>query len=469
MKRKGSFTWMLILVVALTMVLSACSGGNTPASTNGGSSNGGEKPPAATNGGSNNGGGEKAENGGDVDVNKDPVTIKFISWKENYGPLYDLFHEMYPWITIEQVPVNGGNIMEIIAALEVAGTPADVVEMDDLLAFDQAGLLEDLTPYLDKSEIMKNTVLPDGLFDTMSYNGKKLAVPMVDVPMWVLVNKDLLAKNGVEMPANDWTYEDMRRIAKEITDPVAGEFGFTTQAEIQMRLMSTKAVADGHAANLQYMNEDLTQSVMNKPEILNIARWFQELVTVDGSLQNDADADAGGALTRQFINGKTGFAIGGDWVLPDLKKNATFEWDVLPFPKGEVSQPGYTIYGPLGLLTGSQNQEAGFLWLSFQFTEVAQKWKIDQGANASVIDQKLLDYYDETPMWEGKNKEAVKIAKENAKIQVGNTVPAWGEYNWNNIMNEIMFGPGEKTVNDIIPLVEQWNRLTLEARKEIDG
>ena len=52
-----------------------------------------------------------------------------------------MFPEKYPWITIEEVPVNGQPVMQIIAALEAAGTPADVTEIDtDLISFDQGGL-----------------------------------------------------------------------------------------------------------------------------------------------------------------------------------------------------------------------------------------------------------------------------------------------------------------------------------------
>ncbi|KAG2854427.1 hypothetical protein PC115_g25927, partial [Phytophthora cactorum] len=160
-----------------------------------------------------------------------------------------------------------------------------------------------------------------------------------------------------------------------------------------MRMLSSKAIADGYAANHQYMNEDMTQSLLSTPEIMNEVKWFQELVTKDGSMQSNAAAEADGNVTKDFINGKTGFAIGGDWVLPTLKEKAPFQWDVLPFPKGKVSQPGYSIYGPLAMLAGSKQKEAAFLWLSFQFTPEAQKWKIDQGANASVNDSEITAYY----------------------------------------------------------------------------
>lgn len=453
MKNKRAFTWMLTIVLMFSVILSACSGNN------GGSnapSNTGEAtdPPAAT------------ENQPASDEKHDPVTLKLISWSDSYTELYKKFNEKYPWITIEQVPVNSQPIMEIIATLEAAGTPADLTWIDsDLISFDQAGLVEDLTPYIDKDPTFQDVQLPEGFFDTMTYKDKKLAVPFVDVPMWILVNKDLLSKHGVEMPSNDWTYDDFREIAKKITDPEAGEYGLTTQPEFQMRVLSTKAIADGHAANIHYMNEDLTQSLLNTPDVMNDVRWLADFVWKDGSMQSNAKAAEQGDVTREFINGKTGFAIGGDWVLPGLKKDAKFEWDVLPFPRGKVSQPGYSIYGPLSLLSGSKHKEEAFLWISFQFSKEAQKWKIDQGANASVIDPELTAYYDQTPMWEGKNKEAVKIAKENAKIQPGVTVPAWSEYNWNNILNEIIFDGAD--INRLIPETEKWNKRTLEVRESL--
>jgi multiple sugar transport system substrate-binding protein len=444
------------MVLVLSLILSACSG--SKGSGNSKETSGGDAS-ATTPASASESQPASAEN-------HQPVTLKFISWKDTYNPLYDLFHQKYPWITIEQIPVNSKPIMEIIASLEAAGTPADVTEIDqDLISFDQNGLLEDLTPYIDKDPTMQNVTFPKGFFDTMTYKKKILAVPMVDVPMWILVNKSLLAKHGLEMPPNDWTYDDFRQIAKKLTDPSAGEYGLTTQPEWQMRLLSTKAVADGHAANLQYMNEDLTQSVMNTPDVMNDVKWLKEFVTKDGSLLNDAAAKAQGDVTRDFLNGKTGFAIGGDWVLPKMKSNANFEWDILPFPKGKVSQPGYTIYGPLSLLAGSKHKEEAFLWLSFQFTKEAQKWKIDQGANASVIDPELTAYYDQTPMWKGKNTQAVKIARENAKIQPGLTVPGFGDYNWSNIMNDIIFGTGD--INKIIPETEAWNKKTLDLRASL--
>ena len=107
-----------------------------------------------------------------------------------------------------------------------------------------------------------------------------------------------------------------------------------------MRVLSTKAIADGHAANIHYMNEDLTQSLLNTPDVMNDVRWLADFVWKDGSMQSNAKAAEQGDVTREFINGKTGFAIGGDWVLPGLKKGCEIRVGCLAFPTRQ-SKPAW--------------------------------------------------------------------------------------------------------------------------------
>lgn len=466
-KRTGA--WLLAMVLVMAMILGACSSGNNNTSNNG--NNGTSTPPTSNTGtgGEGNNGGTDSGNAGGEEPNQEPVTLRLLTWADDtYKELYDKFTERYPWITIEAVRVeaNDDQIMEKIASLEAAGTPADLTWISgDLLRYNQGGLLEDLTPYLEADASFQEKVLPDGFFDTMEFNGKKLAVPFVDVPMWVLVNKDLLEKHGVEMPGNDWTYDDFRRIAKEVTDPEAGEYGLTTNGEFVRRMLSAKSVADGHAPNLAYMNQDLTQSLLNTPDIMNDLRWMQEFITKDGSQLNYADNAAQGDVLGQFINGKAAFEIGGDWVLPGLHREAQFNWDVLPFPRGKVTQVTYHIYGPLALLSGSQNKDAAYKYISFQFEMEAQKWKIEKGANASVQDPELTAYIDQVPLWEGKNIEAVKLTKDMGMVGPGATIPGFSEYQWaDNIIN-IILGGGD--LNEVIATTEAWNKRTLELREQM--
>jgi multiple sugar transport system substrate-binding protein len=440
MKKQKRFTAIACTVmIAVTSLLGGCSAGTTASQS-----------PAVK------------------EENHEPVTLKLITWSETYGELYEKFHKKYPWITIEPVNPGGGDkqILEKIAALAAAGTPADLTWVgSDLLSYNQNGLLEDLKPYMEADPLFKQIKLPENYFRTMELNGKRLAVPFVDVPMWILVNKDLLAKHGVEMPKNDWTYDDFREIAKKVSDPAAGEYGLTTTAEFMGRLLPAKAVADGYAPNLSYMNAELTQSLLHTPDILNEVRWLQEFVTKDGSWLTSAKSKELGGTTNKFINGKTAFDIGGDWVLPGLAKDAKFQWDVLPFPKGKQKQVTFHIYGPLALLSGSKHKNEAYKWISFQFEQEAQKWKIDQGANASIIDPQLTAYIEQSPLWKGKNVEGVKLTKDMPSVAPGPTIPAFSDYNWVNSVVDVVFNA--KDVNSLIPLTEQWNKKTLEMRSQL--
>ncbi|WP_336774725.1 ABC transporter substrate-binding protein [Paenibacillus sp. MMO-58] len=397
-----------------------------------------------------------------------PVTLRLLTWADDrYKQLYDMFHEQYPWITIEPVKVeaNEKDITAKIKELQKAGTPADLAWIDgDLLAYEEKGLLENLKPYMDKDLSFQDKVLPDGYFDTMDFRGRRLAVPFVDVPMWIVVNKDLLAKHGVEMPPNSWTFDDFRSIAKQVTDPAQGEYGLTTSNEFVMRLLPLKAAADGHAANLAYLNEGMTQSLLDTPAVLGDVRWLADFVTEDGSMLSWSKAKEQHDVARNFMNGKTAFEVGGDWLLPRLKRDAKFNWDIMPFPRGKLNQYSFHIYGPLALLSGSEHKDEAYKWISFQFELEAQKWKIDEGANASIIDPELTDYIDKAPIWQGRNIEAVKMTKDNGLVLPGATIPGFSEYNWVNMVNEIVFNGYD--IEHLIPETEVWNKRTLQLREQ---
>lgn len=456
MKKKTRYLALCCcIILVMSLIATACSKGtDSPAQGSVKPANGTAKP---------------AEGSAKPEQEKhEPVTLKLVTSNNTYDELYKKFHEKYPWITIEPVyPANGLDATQIekIAALQAAGTPADLTWLTDMSQYTKGNLLEDLKPYFAKDESLKSKKLPQGFFESFDdAQGRRYAVPFVDVPMWVMVNTDLLKKHGLEMPKNDWTYDQFREIAKAATDPAAGEYGLTSGYAFPTYFLTAIPVANGHAPNLFYLNKDLTQSVMNTPEVLGDIKWFQELVTKDGSMASaKKDKELGGSVSN-FINGKTLFEIGGDWILEPLMKEAKFNFDVLPFPKGKVSQDTVHIYGPIAMLAGSKHKEEAWKWISFQFETEAQKWKIDHGSNASVISDELKNYIDQSPLWKGKNTEAVKMTKDMCCILPGGTIPALQENPYTQTYDLVL---NEKDVNSLIPLVEAWNKKTLELRKAL--
>ncbi|MBP1993114.1 extracellular solute-binding protein [Paenibacillus eucommiae] len=396
--------------------------------------------------------------------NQDPVTIRILTWDDTYKELFSKFSQKYPWITIESV-FPTGSIIETAIAAEAAGTPIDVIWMDELAPFVKDDMLADLKPYMDNDETLKTKKFADGFLETFEIGGKRYASPFTYVSTWVVVNKDILKKNGMEMPANDWSLDDFRAMAKKATNSADGDFGVAYNPSlIAMYFLSAVSAANGHAANLEFMNADLTQSLLNTPAVLEDVKWLKEFVTKDGSIASDQKAaELGLNAANDFLAGKSLFDVVGDWVLPTLQKDAKFNWDILPFPKGKVQQNTFGMVGAFGIASASKHKDAAYKWISYQFELEAQKWKIDRGSNASVMDDEVVAYYNETPMWKGKNIDAVvDTFKFACCVSNAHKIPASAENPWTAVM-QVVFGPNEP--ESLIPLAEAWNKKTLEVRQ----
>ncbi|MFD0616656.1 extracellular solute-binding protein [Paenibacillus sp. GCM10027629] len=443
----------LLVILTFFLVLTACSGGGNSATDTPKDqpAKAGEKQP------------DPAPTSTPEPEKKDPVTLKLHTWF--VGPnqaLFDKFHEMYPWITIEPITkINGGIIKNI-----VAGEESDLVFLDNgLVEWMSGDLLEDLKPYVEKDERIKNAATVPGFLEAFQTGGKQYTIPYSDIPMWVVVNKDLLKKSGQEMPSNDWTYDQFLEMAKKATNPSANEWGGIGLSGDLSQIMP---IANGNAANYRLMNEDMTQSVANSPGVLADLKWVQELTTKWHIQPTQEEAKSlGFDQDGAFYKGNFLFMIGADWYLPGLKENAKFEWDVLPMPKGKVTQATVHQAGAIAIPKGSKHKEEAFMYISFLFSEEAQKTMIENGSGAFVRTPALDSYYDQVEMWKGKNVEAIKM---NGNMPVFSRDPAITEFSY--LMDGVLGRIQTKLAkggdfNEIIPFVEKYNTNAAAARKAL--
>ncbi|MGZ9584237.1 extracellular solute-binding protein [Paenibacillus marinisediminis] len=454
--RKFKLRSSLLVVLTFLLVLTACSGGGGNTATNNT-----DNPPAKTE--------EKKTDPAPTPTptpepeKKDPVTLKLHTWF--VGPnqaLFDKFHEMYPWITIEPVTkINGGIIKNI-----VAGEESDLLFLDNgLVEWMSGDLLEELTPYVQKDERIKNAKTVPGFLEAFQVGGKQYTIPYSDIPMWVVVNKDLLKKSGQEMPSNDWTYDQFLEMAKKATNPSANEWGGIGVAGDIAMIMP---IANGNAANYRLMSEDMTTNLVNTPGVIADLKWAQELITKWHIQPTPEEAKSlGFDQDGAFYKGNFLFMIGADWYLPGLKENAKFEWDVLPMPKGKVTQATVHQAGAIAIPKASKHKEEAFMYISFLFSDEAQKVMIENGSGAFVRTPELDSYYDQVEVWKGKNVEAIKM---NANMPVFSRDSAITEFQY--LMDGVIGRVNTALVkggdfNEIAPFVEKYNKNAAAARAQL--
>lgn len=399
---------------------------------------------------------------------KEPVTLKYVTYfVGQYQEEFDLFNKKYPWITIE--PVVTDDVLGTVVSMVAGGDAPDLAIVDNMTTFMKQDLLEELTPYIEGNEVVKNAKIRNEFTDIYKIDGKTYAMPISDVPYWIAVNKDLLEKNGLEMPSLDWTYDDFLELAKAATDPVAGEYGLSYDSSFATELAEIVAVANGSAANFRFMNEDLTASVLNTPEVAADLQWVQDLVhkwhvrpTPEEAAQYGWDA------SNNFLTGKVLFGMGADWFVAGYNENASFEWDILPMPVGKKMQATMHLNGPFGIIKSSKHKEEAFLWLAFQYELEAQKWMIDNASIAFLDDPELAAYYEEVDVWKDKNVEAVKRVGETCCYTKDPAILDFDWYMGNARGPLINYFNARHELTEINAAVEQYNtQVVVEARKAL--
>ncbi|MBP1989442.1 ABC transporter substrate-binding protein [Paenibacillus eucommiae] len=453
MRRRAGFAWIMACILMFTIFTTACSnnsGGKGTTST-----------PAPTTVATT----DTKESEPPVEEEKhDPVTLKLVTWHVgNNQELFDMFHKKYPWITIE--PVIPDVAQEVkVAAMQAAGDPADLTWINDLSAFTKDDMLEDLTPYIAKDPTIQSANIVDGILEAYKTKDKTYALPFTSIFEFIVVNKDLLKKHGMEMPGNDWTYDDFLEMARKATDPAASEYGLSFDSMMVSQFKWILPVANGNAANLMFLNEDFTQSVAHTPGVLADLKWLQELTTKwHVRPSGEEGIKLGWETANNFLTGKVLFTLGADWVLPGYQKDATFEWDILPLPKGKVKQATVSMLGAIGIPSASKHKEEAFKWISFLYEVEAQKWMARNGSNTFIIDPELDKAIDEAPVWQGKNVEAVKMSRTMCCLLLGTPELDFYQVNVDNVLTGLLENGGD--INSIVPSVEAFNKKTLETRK----
>ena len=122
-------------------------------------------------------------------------------------------------VVFEHTPYTGydSKILTRIAG----GAAPDIIttEVDYFVTFASKNVLEDLTPYFknDPTGFTKEEFF-DSIVDRFTYQDQLLALPRDVAPFaCVFYNKKLFDEAKIPYPTEDWTFDDLLRISRELT------------------------------------------------------------------------------------------------------------------------------------------------------------------------------------------------------------------------------------------------------------
>ncbi|MFD2329166.1 ABC transporter substrate-binding protein [Cohnella sp. GCM10020058] len=407
---KPVFRMALVMMVA--SAVAACSNNNGNSSSS---------PTASTQPSAS--GAASASPEGTKELDQTPVTLRFAAWvpaeNEAFTKIARAFEKKYPWVKVEWNFVND-NMMQAVTESIAGDNPIDVFWGATFYDYVAQGIAEDLSPYIAKDKDFQAYEFNPGILEPFQVDGKQYALSRGNDTFLVYYNKDLLNKYGLEAPANDWTWEDLKEMAKAATNPAEKDYGIANSALWFQYGATTLPNANGHAPKNRMMNEDFTKNLADgsNQDVLDDLQWMLDWVTKDGIMLNTKRAAEAGVEGDTWMNGQSLFMLHVSPLIPAYKDQLKFDWDIAPMPKGTAKQVGMSFINPMMITKASKHKEMAWEFMKFWTATVeGQKLVMDAGGTLlNTPSQELTDYFNQLPVYANINKEALIMASKVGEI-----------------------------------------------------
>ncbi|TVY11400.1 ABC transporter substrate-binding protein [Paenibacillus cremeus] len=178
-----------------------------------------------------NGGGQNQTGGGSTAAPKNesassssdkPVTLRIAWWggqaRHDYTlKILELYSQKHPNVKFEPEYAAFDDYWKKLAPQAAANQLPDIIQMDDayISQFGGRGQLEDLGPYMDKGLLDKSNIA-QGFLKIGQYDGKQYQITLGVNALGPIVDVDMFKKAGIDVPKNDWTWDNMESVAQKL-------------------------------------------------------------------------------------------------------------------------------------------------------------------------------------------------------------------------------------------------------------
>lgn len=242
------------------------------------------------------------------------------------------FEESHPGVTIHyDSGILREDYSEWCARKLLKGEIPDVFMVldTDFNQYCSLGVLKNLDEAMETDPEFDETKYFSTALDIGKNSGHQYALPYEVVPTLLFVNKSLLAKEGIEMPDQDWTWNDMYEICRKVTRDTDGDGMLDQFGTYNYNWLNVV-----HTSGAQLFSEDYTRANFACEEVYNALRFTRRIY----------ELNQGQKVTQEdYNNGRVAF-------MPltfaeyrtyktypyKIKKYTGFQWDCTTFPAGSA-------------------------------------------------------------------------------------------------------------------------------------
>jgi multiple sugar transport system substrate-binding protein len=254
-------------------------------------------------------------------------------------------------VTLSQVPDYDTKLQVSLAG----GSPPDVFYVDAFKFHDlqQAGALAPIGDQLENPE----DFYPN-LAAAFTADGTLYCPPKDFSTLALFYNTQMFADAGVEPPTADWTWDDLRAAAEQLTNAEQGTYGIVLSPDL------ARWAAFLYQAGGSMTDEGATTMTVNSPEAVEALNFYVNLV-LDGFAQQPAELDAGWN-GEAFGRGRAAMAIEGNWMVPFLQDQfPDVQYGIVPLPAGPGGEATLSYTVCYAVAANAQNPEGALRLVNF--------------------------------------------------------------------------------------------------------
>ena len=319
---------------------------------------------------------------------KQPVEIVFVntassdSSEQLYKPIYDKFREAHPEITVRflgVIPEGGwGGYFDKLAVLIAGGENPDLGKIPTeggRLAVAR-GLVVPLDEFIAKTPELEEyfeDVSPK-LAQVFVYGGKTYGLPYDYNNMMIWFNTNRLKEEGLDMPPEDWTFQDFLEYAKALTrrdgDRIT-HYGF--QFWVAPFGLCPWLFNNGLEGIMG--GDALDEPLVTDPKYVEVIQFLYDLI-YKHQVAPRMDAE----LAATFETGTIGMMMAGRWPMSGFIQNDFYDYEVQYWPKGvrRVTEVGC---GSWPIFAASNHKEEAWTWETWLLKKESIEYMVSTGAN----------------------------------------------------------------------------------------
>lgn len=231
-------------------------------------------------------------------------------------------------ITVTGIPFSDEGLAQLDTSLATDEGP-DIfrIASDRLPNYGEQGVLSPIDDYLTEED--QADILPN-LLEGVEFNGEHLAWPQWVPPVGFYLNNALFEAAGVEIPGPEWTVDEFKQLAQDLTSE--GVYGFATY----MGAASVNELTLLYAEGATVLSDDNTEYTLNDEAGVAGLQTLVDLFEAD-AMPPDSTTLALADVDQGFIDGRFAMITGGSGGIANFVGNDV-EFTVLPPPIGAAGE-----------------------------------------------------------------------------------------------------------------------------------